>query len=258
MKRVSHVLRSPGTTMALSAAALFIGACAGAGSSAIPPDAIVKCQGVNGCKGQGQCMTKAADGALLNQCGGQNSCKGKGWVETAKSSCDAQGGQLLPGSYKQVAVCTPAPEDASAHASVVDEHYNLNDGLAIQGYDPVAYFPEGGGKPTKGSPEFAHTHEGVTYHFASAEHLERFKQDPAKYEPAFGGWCAYAMGKTGRKVKINPESAKIQDGRLLLFYATSLADTREKWNEDDSDRLLLQADSEWYGKTGQCLRAETK
>ena len=64
-------------------------------------------------------------------------------------------------------------------------------GLALQGYDPVAFFTEN--KPVKGKPEFKSTDQGVTYLFASAENKMRFEKEPAKYEPAFGGFCAYGM-----------------------------------------------------------------
>src|SRR6266498_958721 len=79
-------------------------------------------------------------------------------------------------------------------------------GVAIQGYDPVAFFADN--KPVKGKPEFPARHNGALYYFASKEHRELFKSDPAKYEPAFGGYCAYGLSK-GKLVEIGREKGKI-------------------------------------------------
>src|SRR6478735_4880328 len=82
------------------------------------------------------------------------------------------------------------------------KQYNLENGLAIQGYDPVAYFTAG--KAVKGSKDNAVAFNGVLYYFANAENKEIFKKSPAKYEPSYGGWCAYAMGAKGEKVSVDP------------------------------------------------------
>jgi len=123
-------------------------------------------------------------------------------------------------------------------------HFNLGkDGLALQGYDPVAYFPEGGKKPKKGRDTIQTTHEGVVYRFASDENRKRFLADPAKYEPQYGGWCAYAMAD-GDKVGIDPESFLVTDGKLYLFFKAWYADTRAKWRKDEV-RLRSRADETW-------------
>jgi YHS domain-containing protein len=126
------------------------------------------------------------------------------------------------------------------------EEWNLQkkSRLAIKGYDPVAYFPEGGGEPKKGKPEFAFEFKGVTYHFASQENLDRFKADPAKYEPAYGGWCAWAM-RDGDKVQVDPKSFLVQGNRLLLFYDGWLGDTRAKWLNGDAKAECAEADAAW-------------
>ena len=84
-----------------------------------------------------------------------------------------------------------------------------------EGYDPVSYFD---GSPLEGDPDLKYVFKGITYQFASAGNLAKFKLTPDKYEPAYGGWCAYAMGDSGEKVKIDPETFKILDGKLYLFY----------------------------------------
>jgi peroxiredoxin/YHS domain-containing protein len=127
--------------------------------------------------------------------------------------------------------------------------------LAINGYDPVAYFPEGGGKPAKGAKEHEYVHDGVTYRFASAEHLALFKQNPSKYEPAHGGWCSYAMWKSGEKVEVDPESFIVKDDRLFLFYDGWGGDTRKKWlSAGDHASQAAAADAAWKKISGESPR----
>jgi len=86
--------------------------------------------------------------------------------------------------------------------------------LAIQGYDPVAYFTDG--KPTRGLPEFEFQWDGHRYHFASAEHRDLFKADPVHYAPQFGNFCAMALA-LNQVVVANPENWLISDGKLYVF-----------------------------------------
>ncbi len=120
--------------------------------------------------------------------------------------------------------------------------YNLEDGLAIQGYDPVAYFSVH--KPVKGKKEFSHKVDGVTYYFSSAANKEAFAKDHASFEPQYGGWCAYAMGEAGEKVEIDPETFKVLDGKLYLFYNSLFNNTLPKWNKDEA-ALKPKADKNW-------------
>ena len=122
------------------------------------------------------------------------------------------------------------------------KHFNLEKGLAIQGYDPVAYFIQN--KPIKGKSSLEYNHEGVTYRFSSQANLDLFKQDPQKYEPQYGGWCAYAMGASNEKVEIDPETFKIVNGKLYLFYHSWINKTLLKWNEDETT-LRTNADKNW-------------
>lgn len=134
------------------------------------------------------------------------------------------------------------PAVAQTEADARKKQFNQEAGLAIGGYDPVAYFTQH--KAVKGTAANAYTHQGVTYRFASAKHLETFKQSPAKYEPAYGGWCAYAMGATGEKVEIDPETFKVKDGKLYLFYNQFFNNTLPKWNKDEAN-LQKKADANW-------------
>jgi YHS domain-containing protein len=115
-------------------------------------------------------------------------------------------------------------------------------GLAIEGYDPVAYFTEH--KAIKGKKEFATVYEGVTYRFATEQNRQTFKTNPARYEPQYGGWCAYAMGTNGEKVEVDPETFKITDGKLYLFYNKLFNNTLTSWNKDEL-KLKANADKNW-------------
>ena len=127
-------------------------------------------------------------------------------------------------------------------------------GLAIDGYDPVAYFPEGGSSPKKGKKKFSRTYRGVTYRFSSEENREQFVAAPARYEAAYGGWCAYAMAD-GKQVEVDPESYLIQDERLMLFYKSIFNDTKKKWSKR-AEKLQTEADARWEKLTGARRRLE--
>ena len=122
------------------------------------------------------------------------------------------------------------------------EQYNLENKVAIQGYDPVGYFTQG--KAIKGKKEFTTSYQGVVYKFSSSENKEAFLKNPSKYEPQYGGWCAYAMGSAGEKVEINPETYKIIDGKLYLFYNAYFNNTLKSWNKDQTN-LKTKADNNW-------------
>lgn len=121
--------------------------------------------------------------------------------------------------------------------------YNLEtSGLAIQGYDPVAYFKSH--KAMEGEKEFSVHYNGVTYRFASKQNMDEFTRNPVHYEPQFGGWCAFAMGKKGEKVAVDPETFKVLDGKLYLFYNKYFNNTLKSWNQDEA-RLKVQAEQNW-------------
>ena len=129
-----------------------------------------------------------------------------------------------------------------AQTALRSKQFNLENGLAIQGYDPVAYFTQG--KAIEGSKQFASVFEGVTYRFATAANKDLFLKDPKKYEPQYGGWCAYAMGATNEKVEIDPETFKIVNGKLYLFFHNFINNTLLKWNKDEAN-LKAKADKNW-------------
>lgn len=120
------------------------------------------------------------------------------------------------------------------------KHYNLKNKLAVQGYDVVAYFS---GEAIEGKKELSHTVGEVIYHFSSKENLELFQANPSKYEPQYGGYCAYAMAK-GDKVKVDPETFKIIDSKLYLFYNFRFTNTLKLWNKQEQ-KYLPKANNAW-------------
>ena len=113
-------------------------------------------------------------------------------------------------------------------------------GVAIQGYDPVAFFTDH--KPVRGRAEFGSKHGGATYLFSSKEHKDLFDNEPAKYEPVFGGYCAFGVSRN-KLVEIDVEAFQIVDGRLLLQNSKSV---RTDFNKDTKANLT-KAEANWPG-----------
>lgn len=126
---------------------------------------------------------------------------------------------------------------AAATKSLVNVDKN---GVGLQGYDPVAYFTQN--RPVPGSPQFQSSYNGVKYYFVSAQDKNMFDANPSKYEPQFGGYCAYAASQ-GHTAPIQVGAFQIVDGRLLLQYSESV---RDKFNQD-SQGNLKKADANWPG-----------
>lgn len=125
--------------------------------------------------------------------------------------------------------------------SVRKKHFNHSKGLAIEGYDPVSYFSN---NPKEGSKSRSYTYKGITYRFSSIKNLNLFKKNPAKYEPQYGGWCAYAMGNSNEKVEVDPETYKIVGGKLYLFYNAYFNNTKKDWNKNERN-LKAKANKNW-------------
>ncbi len=117
-------------------------------------------------------------------------------------------------------------------------------GVAIDGYDPVAYFTDQ--KPVEGSKAFEFSWKGATWRFASAEHRDLFKAEPEKYAPQYGGYCAYAVAK-GSTAGIDPDAWSIVDGKLYLNYDL---DIRAKWLQDTKG-YIAKADANWPKVSGE-------
>lgn len=113
-------------------------------------------------------------------------------------------------------------------------------GLAIGGYDPVAYFTQG--KPVKGKSAHKVMWKGAVWTFASAAHREAFEADPRRFAPQFGGYCAYAVSR-GYTAKTDPKAWKVHEGRLYLNYSTQV---RTLWSRDIPGNIAL-ARGNWPG-----------
>ena len=111
-------------------------------------------------------------------------------------------------------------------------------GLAMQGYDPVAYFTEG--EATKGSYKITTLHDDAMYRFASEENKAAFEANPAAYLPAYGGYCAFGAAM-GFKFDGDPNHWKIVDNKLYLNLSQ---DIQERW-EGDIPGFIQKADANW-------------
>jgi hypothetical protein len=115
---------------------------------------------------------------------------------------------------------------------------NNDHGVAVQGYDVVAYFAQNAA--VKGSPSFTLDWNGVRWQFANAHNRDAFAKEPAFYAPAFGGYCAYGVSR-GYAVDIDPEAFSIVNGTLYLNYSRSVQQT---WNKD-RDGYIAKANRQW-------------
>lgn len=133
-------------------------------------------------------------------------------------------------------------QSVNAQDALRKSHFNVSKSIALSGYDAVSYFSQK--KPTKGQETFTVNFQGILYLFSSAENKELFKANPSKYEPAYGGWCAYAMGAKAEKVPVDPETFKIMNGKLYLFYNQFFNNTLKDWNKDENN-LMTKANANW-------------
>lgn len=127
----------------------------------------------------------------------------------------------------------------AAH-NALPSHYVVNatpEGVAIEGYDPISYLE---GTPTLGSAERAARYGGATYQFVSEANRAKFESDPARYAPAFGGFCGYAAS-IGRIAPINPSIFVIVDGQLVLQHTREALDLFNR----DPHKSLTAAEHNW-------------
>lgn len=120
--------------------------------------------------------------------------------------------------------------------------YNTKNGYAVHGYDVVSYF---GDRPLEGKKEFSTTYDGVGFKFYNQENLEKFRESPSSYLPKYGGYCAYAVATSGKKVNVDPETYEIRDGKLYLFYNKGKNNTLQFWLDASPNDLVSEADKNW-------------
>lgn len=135
-----------------------------------------------------------------------------------------------------IEAATPAEPAATitSHTGLV----NAPEGVAIKGYDPVAYFTEG--KPVPGDPQISAEFDGAVWRFTTGEHRRVFLAHPTRYEPEYGGFCAYGAAK-GLKTDIDPAAFSIIGGRL---YLNADLDVRTRWRADLLT-AIAEADRNW-------------
>ncbi len=136
-----------------------------------------------------------------------------------------------------VLACAQPP---AVHAASPEIYTGQVKGVAINGYDAVAYFTER--KPVAGKAGITHDWKGATWRFASTQNRDAFKAAPEKYAPQYGGYCAYAVAK-GSTAKTDPQAWTIVDQKLYLNYSKSVQSTWEK----DIPGYIRAADKNWPG-----------
>jgi len=147
------------------------------------------------------------------------------------------GGLAVFGSAAAVADSGDVESRAYLHGNNIPAN-----GVALEGYCPVAYFLAG--KAIRGQSKYQSTHDDVTYYFVDADAKAAFDAEPERYVPLFGGWCATGMALSD-KFPVDPTRFKIVDGRLLVFLRNRDVDTLELWNQGDEREQLRRAEAYW-------------
>ena len=135
---------------------------------------------------------------------------------------------------------------ASSRLALAGDYFEM-DGLALRGYDPVAYFELK--TPTRGLPQHSHTHKGSKFLFSTAKNQAAFAADPEKYAPQFGGFCALGTAN-GYKVKTEPDAFNVVDGKLYLNYNRKVL---HLWNQDQAG-YIEKANRNWPEVSKQPMR----
>lgn len=139
-------------------------------------------------------------------------------------------------SLRFIAAFTLLSLAAQASAAV-----NTDDnGVALAGHDPVAFFTVGA--PVQGKTSITAEHEGATYQFAKPTNRELFLADPDKYLPAYGGYCGFGAAK-GKLFPVEIDTWQITDGRLILNYNAEI----KAQFDADIEALIERADANWPG-----------
>ena len=166
----------------------------------------------------------------------------------ALSGQDAESGKATPEAPATVAEKTRAKTlDEQQSDTLRRRYFNVDkSGLALQGWDPVSYLAEGG--PKKGDAKHQSTFKGVTYRFASAANKKTFDADPGRYEPTYGGWCAWAI-LDDDLVEIDPRNHAVIDGRVYLFYKGFWGNAKNDWDKkvkkETAPKVVTSADRHW-------------
>lgn len=162
------------------------------------------------------------------------------WISIAAASVVGIGavaagyGYVTNGSLNPLAIAQTAG-GAGAKAEVYAQN-----GVAIKGADPVAYFTQGQYVP--GSSAHEHVWQGATWQFSSAENRDLFAANPEQYAPEYGGYCAWAVSQ-GYTAPVDPTAWSIVDGKLYLNFNSEV---QARW-ERDIPGFISQANQNWPG-----------
>lgn len=137
-----------------------------------------------------------------------------------------------------IALASVTPVLAASRADAGQPQVFNTDGIAINGYDPVAYFTES--KPVYGDDAHTSDYMGATFRFVSANNKAAFEADPAAYAPQYGGYCAYAVS-LGATATTEPEAWTVHDGKL---YLNNNLTVRDIWSEDIPGNIM-KGDANW-------------
>jgi YHS domain-containing protein len=143
-------------------------------------------------------------------------------------------------SFLVASAAVPAASLVATPALAAKPEVYATDGIAINGYDPVAYFTQS--KPVSGDEAYSSDWKGAKMLFANAEHKAMFDADPEKFAPRYGGYCAYAVSKGGTATT-SPDAWTVFEDRLYLNFNTTV---RGIWSEDIPGNIA-KADANWPG-----------
>jgi YHS domain-containing protein len=157
-------------------------------------------------------------------------------AETKREGCEQKGTNMTLSLTKTLPLAAAMTLSLASLASA-GEIFTTK-GIAINGYDPVAYFTEH--KPVKGNDRYAATHRGAKFLFSSAKHRDLFTANPDSFAPQYGGYCAYGTAR-GYKATTVPQAFTVVDDKLYLNYNDSVAKT---WRKDIVG-YVAKADENW-------------
>lgn len=147
--------------------------------------------------------------------------------------------RLLGAAIAAASILALAPSTSFAVKQTGGEYNTLYAGLGAKGYDVVSYFTNKA--PMQGSDKFTANHGGVTWHFASAEHRDMFKADPAKYAPQYGGFCAWGVAQ-GKLFDVDPVNGwTVSNNKLYLNFNGDINKTFAR----DTEGFLSKAERNW-------------
>jgi len=144
---------------------------------------------------------------------------------------------LLAAFAVQLGLCAVSPALAGIPGSISQINLDAH-GVALGGYDPVAYFDNG--KPTRGDEKISASYGGARYLFATAAHRSAFLKDPRAYLPEFGGFCVVGTAY-GQKVDVDPETGKVVNGHLYLNNSARALEIFDK----DPTGIISKAETNW-------------